>query len=149
MPKTGPKSDLTNVAALPLHDEPQAIDFDRAEALRPGDLKETERLVWDRVAPLLVRLGRLRPHHADAFAEYCIVCVKLKEARKTLDAKEWVYAAEGRNGTQYKSRPEVAQLNDDFRKWRSLASDFGLTPYSERVLKDNGQGDLFDDFESL
>jgi len=145
MSKPGPKSDLTNVSALPLSEEPQAAHIAKAEALRPDDLSPEEVAVWDRLAPVLVMVGRLRAHYVDALAQYCVVCVRLKEARKTLDKEDWFYVTEGRNGKQHKARPEVAQLNDDWRKWRSLNGDFGLTPYSERVLKDDGQRGLFDD----
>lgn len=145
----GPKAKLDNVKALPMHDEPQAIHFAKANALRPGDLLTADELkVWDRVAPHLAMLGRLKPHFLDALCEYCIVVRRLADARKYLDKEEWIYITVGRNGKQYKSRPEVAQLNDDWRKWRSLVGEFGLAPAAERGMQ-TGQGDLFDDFDNF
>lgn len=141
----GRKAGLENVAAMPLHDEPQAVHFARADELRPDDLlTEKELKVWDRVAPQLAMLNRLKPHFVDAFCEYCRVVIRLADARKLLDDEDWVYVTEGRNGAQYKSRPEVAQLNDDWRKWRSLVGEFGLAPAAEKGML-SGQGDLFDD----
>jgi phage terminase small subunit len=136
-------------APLPLHDEPQSVHIAKANALRPDDdLTEAELKVWDRIAPHLAMLGRLKPHFVDALCEYCRVVRRLADARKYLDEKDWSYATSGRNGTQYKSRPEVAQLNDDWRKWRSLVGEFGLAPAAERGMQ-SGQGDLFDDFDNF
>lgn len=136
-------------AALPLHDEPQAVHIARATALRPrDDLTEAELKVWDRMAPHLAMLGRLKPHFVDALAEYCRIVRRLADARSYLDAEDWTFVTTGRHGTQHKSRPEVAQLNDDWRKWRSLVGEFGLAPAAERGMQ-SGQGDLFDAFDSF
>lgn len=136
-------------AALPLHDEPQSIHYARAEALRPDDLlTESEMKIWDRNAPQLAMLGRLKPHFVDAFCEYCRVVRRLADARAILDESEWTYVVTGRNGQQHKSRPEVAQLNDDWRKWRSLVGEFGLAPAAERGMQ-IGQADLFDSFDDF
>ena len=136
-------------AALPLHDEPQAVHFARANVLRPDDdLAEAELKVWDRIAPHLAMLGRLKPHFVDALAEYCRIVRRLADARSYLDESEWSYITSGRNGQQFKSRPEVAQLNDDWRKWRSLVGEFGLAPAAERGMQ-SGQGDLFDAFDNF
>ena len=144
----GRKPDLTNVVALPLHDEPQAIHIARAADLKPDWLSDDEQKVWDRIAPELAMLGRLKPHFADALGEYCVVRVRLVAARKELDEKDWHYITGGRNGTQYKARPAVAQLNDDWRKWRSLVGEFGLAPAAERGMQ-SGQSDIFDDFDNF
>jgi len=146
----GRKPKLDNVARHPAAGSARASEAQRREAertaheLRPWGLGEAAIRIWDRLAPELVLLGRLKPHHVDAFAEYCRITVRLAEWRKRLDEEDWIYVTSGRNGTQYKSRPEVAQLNDDWRKWRSLTASFGLTPADERGLSDV-QGDLFDD----
>jgi len=141
--------DSDKFAALPLHDEPQAVHFARANNLRPDDeLTEAELKIWDRTAPHLSMLGRLKPHFVDAFAEYCRIVRRLSDARKYLDEAEWIYITEGRNGQQLKSRPEVAQLNDDWRKWRTLVGEFGLAPAAERGMQ-SGQVDIFDDFDKF
>lgn len=135
-------------AALPLHDEPQAVHLARAAALCPDDLAAAERKVWDRMAPHLAMLGRLKPHFVDALAEYCRIHRRIADARNLLDEQDWVYITNGRHGKQHKSRPEVAQLNDDWRKWRSLVGEFGLAPAAERGMM-SGQGDLFDSFDNF
>ena len=148
----GRKPELADnkVAALPLNVEPQALHIAQAkDMLKAGMLNAAERKVWTRVAPQLVMLGRLRPHFVDALCEYCRVVVRLANARKYLDKDDWTYVTTGRNGDQFKSRPEVAQLNDDWRKWRTLVGEFGLAPSAERGLANDTQGDLFDEFEAL
>lgn len=139
----------SNVVAMPLFDEPQAIHFARAKELRPDhELNDYERSVWDRTAPQMAMLGRLQPHFVDALTEYCHVRNRLHVARKELDKTGWVYESETRNGLQYKSMPQVAQLNDDWRKWRSMIAEFGLAPASERGML-SGQGDTHDDFDKF
>lgn len=141
--------DDSNVSALPLHSEPQAVHYARAKELCPqDDLTDSELTIWNRIAPHLSMLGRLKPHFVDALAEYCRVVRRLSDARKYLDEQGWTYVTSGRNGQQYKSNPEVAQLNDDWRKWRSLVGEFGLAPAAERGMK-SGQSDLFDDFDDF
>lgn len=143
-----PKLATGNVAALPLHDEPQSVHFAKSNDLRPSWLSADELAIWDRIAPQLVMLGRLKPHFVDALAEYCIVRRRLSDARKYLDENEWRYVTHGRNGKQFKSRPEVAQLNDDWRKWNSLVGQFGLSPTAERGVN-SAQSDLFDGFDDF
>jgi len=143
------KGRKSNVVDIPLHDEPQAVHYARAKDLLPNDLLSGDEVkVWDRVAPSLAMLGRLKPHFVDALCEYCRVVRRLADARKLMDDEEWVYITVGRNGEQHKSRPEVAQLNDDWRKWRSLVGEFGLAPAAERGMQ-SGQGDIFDDFDGF
>lgn len=137
----------TNSIPLPLHEEPTSVHYAKAKSLRPDDLNDTERKIWDRVAPHLAMLGRLKPHFVDALSEYCRVIRRIMDARKYLDEDDWTYVSQGRQGTQYKSRPEVAQLNDDWRKWRSLVGEFGLAPAAERGMNDV-QGDIFSEFEN-
>lgn len=137
-----------NVVPLPLHDEPQSIHFARSESLRPDNLTDAEKIIWDEVGPYLAMVGRLKPLYKHALAEYCRVTRRLADARKILDESDWTYVVEGRNGRQEKSKPEVAQLNDDWRKWRSLVGEFGLAPAAERGMM-SGQGDLFDDFDKF
>ena len=114
-----------------------------SEKLAPDDLSKAERKVWDRVAPELSKLGRLKAHFVDVIAEYCRVIARMIELRAILAEKGETYAVEGRNGRQEKSRPEVAQFNEAWRQWRSLTAMLGLSPADERGLV-SGQGDLFD-----
>jgi hypothetical protein len=68
----------------------------------------------------------------------------MAKAKKELDKNKWTDESFARNGLQIKMRPEVGQLNDDWRKWRTFVGMFGLAPLEERNLKSSGpQGDMF------
>lgn len=134
----------TNVARLPVSDDSahyDAMHQERARELRPVKMTAAQRKVWDRIAPELSKLGRLKPHHVDVVAEYCFVKVRMDKVRTTLDKEGWTYETTGRHGKQKKSKPEVAQYNDDFRKWNSLVAQLGLSAATELRFNDR-QGSL-------
>lgn len=129
-------------------DEPTAEDRKKSEQLKPKDVSKEIAETWDKLGPHLVKENRLKPIFVDAFYEYCYLRVSLAEARAFLSKKDWVYVVTGRNGDQIKSRPQVGQYNDDWRKFKSLVTEFGLAPNANKALSEtNGsQLDLFDDF---
>lgn len=132
--------------------ENDQLHKDRAKSLKPRGLGREEKKVWDRVAPELSKLGRLKPHYVDFIQEYCVVKVRMDRLREDMDQEDrgWVYKTTGRHGVQIKSRPEVAQLNDDWRKWNSLVAQLGISPATELRFNDR-QGGLFDgdDFDNF
>ncbi|WP_339617215.1 P27 family phage terminase small subunit [uncultured Gilvimarinus sp.] len=141
----------SNIATHPAFDQGAAASAEndeyhagRAKDLMPKKMATAERAVWRRIAPELSKLGRLKPHFVDFVQEYCIVKVRMDETRCSLDKNDWTYVTVGRHGAQHKSRPEVAQLNDDWRKWNSLVAQLGLSPATELRFNDK-QGSLFDD----
>lgn len=117
--------------------------------LRPRGMKPAERKVWNRIGPELSKAGRMKALFVDVIADYCRIVVRLADARRYLDAEQWSYVTTGRHGVQHKSRPEVAQLNDDWRKWRSLVAEIGLSPASQRGLQqqENSSGNAFQALE--
>lgn len=132
-----------NIAQFPGGELSDEFHEGQALALRPDDLTDLEQAVWDRIAPELNKLGRLKKIYIDVIAEYCRIVARMAAMRKVLDAEEWTHKTTGRHGDQLKSRPEVAQLNDDWRKFRSLVSELGLSPSAEKTLN-AAQGDLFE-----
>lgn len=141
----------SNVATHPAYDQGQAASAENdekhtqiAKDLMPRGLSAEEKRVWKRLAPELSKLSRLKKHFVDIVAEYCVVKVRMDGWREYLDGNEWSYVTTGRHGMQRKSRPEVAQLNDDWRKWNSLVAQLGLSPATEQRFNDK-QGGLFDD----
>jgi phage terminase small subunit len=141
----------------------------RPRGLPPAELKE-----WNRVGPLLAdpTVDRLKPHFVDIVLEYCRATIRLRDIRTYFaDLQETrrlqkqfetprhsaigeiecehplaaeMYEVKGRNGSQLKAHPHVAQLNETWRQWRSLMMELGLSPASERNMMP-GQGGLFDD----
>lgn len=142
-----------NVAQHPSYDQGAAASeeneqkhTDLADELRPEKMPAACRKVWDRIAPELSKAGRLKTLYVDFVSEYCEVKVRLDGARSKLDKKNfgWTYETKGRHGSQLKSRPEVAQYNDDWRKWNTLVNQLGLSPATELRFNDK-QGDFFRD----
>ena len=141
----------SNVATHPAYDQGTAASAENdakhaevAKKLMPRGLTADEKKVWRRLAPELSRLGRLKKHYVDFVAEYCVVKIRMDGWRVYLDENDWSYVTNGRHGAQEKSRPEVAQLNDDWRKWNSLVAQLGLSPATEQRFNDK-QGSLFGD----
>ncbi len=122
----------------------EAYHLDKAKQFMPKGMTPAEKRVWLRIAPELNKLGRLKKHFVDFVHEYCVVKTRMDQTRAELDKIEWTYVTTGRHGRQFKSRPEVAQLNDDWRKWNSLVAQLGLSPATELRFNDR-QGGLFDD----
>lgn len=118
-----------------------AFSRDRADALRPEGLPFEVRAVWDRIAPPLCdpRRDRLDESNVFMFEQLCWSIARHEKLRVDIADNGETYSSETRNGTQFKSRPEVAQLNETWRQIRSLSSDFGMTPSAERGLKVAGQ----------
>lgn len=121
-----------------------AFHLEKAKELMPKGMSAAEKRVWLRIAPELNKLGRLKKHFVDFIQEYCVVKCRMDATRSYLDKRDWTYVTTGRHGVQHKSRPEVAQLNDDWRKWNSLVAQLGLSPATELRFNDR-QGSLFGD----
>lgn len=113
-----------------------------AKKLKPRGMSDAEKRIWDRVATELAVEGRLKSLYVDFVQEYCVVKARIDQTRVDLDISEWTYETEGRHGAQLKSRPEVGQYNDDWRKWNSLVGQLGLSPATELRFNES-QGDLF------
>ncbi|SMO63961.1 P27 family phage terminase small subunit [Paracoccus laeviglucosivorans] len=132
----------------------QARALAKAAQLRPEGLLDEVRWVYDRLAPPLCHPTKDRLNEANVFmfVQLCRSVVRYERYTVLLEEEGETYTAKTRNGTQQKSRPEVAQLNETWRQIRALASDFGMTPAAERALGGSGQmgfnfgGDNDDDF---
>ena len=122
---------------------------EEARAARPDDLTAGERPIWDRLCAQLIVAQRWKPLHEDALGLLVQILARLRKNRALLDDENtgWTYKTTGRHGTQLKARPEVAILNDDFRKAQTLISQFGLTPRAESRILNATQADLFADNE--
>jgi len=103
------------------------------------------------VAHLLAEptVDRLKARFVDVIIEYCRATVRLRLLRETMPTINMeIYRVEaGRNGTQVKTHPYIAQINETWRQWRALVAMLGLSPADERNMIP-GQGDLFDESDS-
>jgi phage terminase small subunit len=116
-------------------------------SLKPKKLSAEVEAEYRRVAWILSdpTVDRLKPRFVDTVIEYCRCTVRLHNLRASMPSlAHEIYRVKTRNGDQVKSHPHVAQVNEEWRKWRSLVAMLGLSPTDERNLLP-GQGDLFDD----
>lgn len=114
--------------------------------LMPRDLSPAIKAEYKRVAEILSEpsVDRLKPRFIDTVMEYCRCTVRLHDLRASMPTlAHEVYRVKTRNGDQVKSHPHIAQVNEEWRKWRSLVAMLGLSPTDERNLLP-GQGDFFD-----
>lgn len=139
------QQDDSNVLQFPGSKQVTSEQIANAAELKP-EMNAVAGAVWDKLAPEMMALGRLKPHFINAFAEYCYLLAKISDTRKYLSDNNETYEITGRNGPQIKSRPQVAQLNDDWRKLSRLTGCFGLTPSDEKTLVTSIQGSLLDEF---
>lgn len=116
------------------HENPTTENYAQSDELRPVELLEDEKQVWDRIMPYLAKLDRLKPWYLDTLAEYCKVVAAMKRITLHLRVEGETYSSATRNGLQIKMRPEVGQLNELRRMLRSYVGDFGLTPAAEKQL---------------
>ncbi|GAB5505798.1 MAG: P27 family phage terminase small subunit [Rhizobiaceae bacterium] len=149
----GRKPKIDNVVPMREATDPRSAEA-REQATRevikklmPRGMSKEMQAEWKRVARVLAdpTVDRLKPRYVDVIREYCQACVRLRtlrEAMPTVAAE--VYRVKSRNGDQIKSHPFVAQVNEQWRQWRSLVAMLGLSPTDERNLLP-GQGDLFDE----
>lgn len=119
-------------------------DYAEAKRLRPDSrLEPAELAIWDRIAPLLAAHDYLNDLFIDSLVEYCRVVNSIDKTVRYLREHGETYSTETRNGTQYKSWPQVGQLNELRRMLRSYVSDFGLSPQARKALE-TAQTDIFD-----
>lgn len=118
-----------------------------AAAMKPDHLTPKASKVYDRIAPKVCNpvIARLKPHNMESFVLMCEALARHEGLRHYINTPGVgeTYVSHTRNGEQIKARPEVAQMNETFRQFLTIARDFGLTPAAERGLRAApGQGDL-------
>ncbi|WP_165744280.1 P27 family phage terminase small subunit [Pseudoalteromonas sp. Z9A6] len=111
---------------------------------RPRGMSKAEQVVWNNDIPEYVKINRFKPHYIRFFKEYCVVVARMEASVAYLEDQGWKYTTEGRNGIQHKTRPEVSQYNDDWRKFNSLINQLGGSPATDQRFN-NLQPGLFDD----
>ena len=99
---------------------------------------------WRRIVPLLQNMQYLKELDIWSLAQYCLAVSEYDEVTRDMLEHGYTYVSVGRNGEQFKNRPEVARRNDLIRTIRAAASDFGLSPAARLRLAAGDQGDLFD-----
>ena len=138
------------VVQFPSADQNKEISDKEAKNIaiqsRPRGMSKPEQKVWETDIPEYVKINRFKNHFIRFFKEYCVVIARMEATLSYLNSKDvgWKYTTVGRNGAQHKSRPEVAQYNDDWRKLNSLINQIGGSPATDQRFN-NLQPGLFDD----
>jgi hypothetical protein len=125
-----------------------------ANQLKPVSDDPDADMAWDRWAPEFANplRGRLKAHTALAFEFMCYDIALAQRLRVEIGfaPESGFYTIETRNGMQQKARPQVAQLNQVLARLKTSFAEFGLTPASERAIRNGpaqGMLDLEDDFD--
>lgn len=111
------------------------------ELVRASDVAKAE---WERVVAELGRKGLLDDLDQAALIIYCRAVAEYDDLERVLAFEGFEYAVEGRNGVQWKNRPQVARRKEVVKMIMGIASDFGMTPYARVRLAAAKQGELFD-----
>lgn len=107
------------------------------------DADADARDLWIYLMPELVKLQLYTRLDRPALVGVCIAYSQaMRSHRALLEAKEDTYITEGRNGIMHRARPEIGIINEALRTFRSLASEFGLSPVARKHLGNAGQGEL-------
>lgn len=125
------------------------------EVKAPAWLKGKGVAVWNRIAPVQVKLKLLTPADVETFARYCRNFARWLEMQDALDAGEVTYTVETASGVVHRPRPEF-MIGDRLERQLLAAEDrFGLNPaerqriYAARqVTPDPGLG-LFADANAV
>lgn len=133
----GAKPKLDNVV-------PMKGDVQRPVPPAPDLMSEGGKAVWERLAPELVRLDRLKPEFEDMFLAYCESVNDVIELTSNIAMDGRTYSVKTRNGLQQKKTADWQARQDALANLRQLGALFGMSPVDEARLSGSGQGDLFD-----
>jgi len=116
---------------------------------KPKWLSDRARLEWKRLSPYLKNLGLLTPLDRSSFASYCQLYADWVECKLEMrKLKE-----DGSKEAIKKYKELFRRANQLFEQWKSLATEFGLTPSSRERLSIDKQNLIKDkeweEFEKL
>lgn len=121
----------------------------------PAHLRARAKVAWGYVSAQLDNMGVLTEADALALERLCECYADLLDAQASLDkavivpnadgdpfvlakAGESTYATRGKEGWMLRTRPEVAQIADADRRFKSYLVEFGLTPAARSKVKGDG-----------
>lgn len=133
----GKKPALDNVV-------PMKGDVMRQVPPAPDLLSEGGKKVWERLAPDMIRKGRLEPHYEDLFAAVCEAANDVIELSSIIAMEGRTYTVKTRNGQQQKKTAAWQARLDALASLRQLGGMFGMSPVDDKRLSNADQGDLFE-----
>lgn len=136
----GQKPSLDNVI-------PMKGDVNRPVPPAPDLMSEGAKAVWERLAPEMIRQGRLEPHYEDLFAAVCEAANDVIELSSNIAMEGRTYAVKTRNGMQQKKTASWQARLDALAQLRQLGALFGMSPVDDKRIGNAKQGDLLDELE--
>lgn len=92
---------------------------------KPDWLGEVASKEWDRITYELAALGLVTRLDRAALVSYCRAWAAVVKLEKCIDVDGWRVAT-GNGG--WKRNPDVASLNEAWRRIYAMAAEFGMTP---------------------
>lgn len=105
-----------------------------AVSTAPADLDEDARLIWDEIAPELIRLKFLRLTDVPAFKRYCMRLAQFWKNATALKAMDTVYQTETPHGKMYRSHPLFMQQLLIEKRLVDFEDRFGLNPIARQRI---------------
>lgn len=126
-----------NPGKRPLNDQEPDFELVTETPKPPKLLGRIGRRVWRKKAPGLVRLGLLTEQDLEAFADYCIACERVEEAQLWIKKHGTKFPVYDKNGKvkDFKTFPEVYQLNNFMAQKKSLGALFGFSPSDRTKIR--------------
>jgi P27 family predicted phage terminase small subunit len=123
------------------------------EAPAPEHLTRYAREAWDRLAPMLRRMGLLTVADTIALERLCACYAEAREMSAILEMEGGgTYETKNVSGeTMFRPRPEAARLADADRRLKGYLGEFGLTPAARskvRTAAGGGKPDPLDAYFS-
>ncbi|RTL04026.1 phage terminase small subunit P27 family [Candidatus Dependentiae bacterium] len=136
---------ITKPCKMPV-DEPKpklATSADCPVALNPA-----QKLVWDSLAPELMRIGTLSLTDIPAFLRYIDLSIEYHEMQRQIDGKNYVLVIRNEDGKpKYATvMPQITIRNQAMANMLRLEQHFGMTPASRtRIMSILGGEDPLND----
>jgi len=115
------------------------------ESPRPHDPEFTN--YWNMFLNDIEDRANLKQSHLWQLTVLCDMAVEYEYLRNVLDVKGRTYSSEGRNGTQIKPRPELAQINKVYGEIRNYSKLFNIVLHKDQTVTKKGPKNEFDDDE--
>lgn len=111
----------------------------------PRDLDDSEIEEWNRLAPILYKMGVLKSIDVDELANYCRAYVRYKDAHQSLTPETFTIVAG--NGSRV-ANPLIRVIEQAATEMHRIRQGFGMTPAARTkitaVPPDQGKVNRFD-----
>lgn len=114
----------------------------------PVSLNPAQKLVWDSLAPELMRIGTLSLTDIPAFLRYIDLSIEYHEMQRQIDGKNYILVIRHEDGKPKNAKvmPQIQIRNEAMAHMLRLEQHFGMTPASRtRIMSILGGEDPLND----